>query len=401
VTAEREARAGLTGTVGAGDRAWVERVRREGAPAVWDRLVANGRAELGRPARDLMVLERLGGRLVIPGDDEWPPCVDSLAAAVYADALPSEQLREPLALWVRGPLRLDAATVRAAAVVGSRAATQYGVDVAAEIAVGLAGRGWTTVSGAAYGIDGAAHRGALAVDGPTVAVLAGGVDVPYPRGHTDLLGRVLATGAVVSEVPPGYAPMRQRFLLRNRLISALSRGVVLVEAGWRSGALNTTAHARAVHRPVLAVPGPVHSLLSAGCHREVRERGGVLVTDAEQVVHELGAVGEQLDRRHQEAAGARDGLRADLARLLEAVPVHAAASADSIARVAGVPVRAALQALGALAAAGLVTSDAGRWRLTPLGRAPAATPTQPCPPTPAAAPRPSSAVSSAHPGAAR
>lgn len=369
---ERLARAGLTGVVAPGSRYWAERVRDVGPIAAWEGLVSSGRGRPERPTRDLLALERLGGRLLVPGDEEWPLPVDRLATAHYLTKLPGEQLREPLALWVRGPLRLDEASLRAAAVVGSRAATAYGCHVAAELASGLAGLGWTVVSGGAYGIDGAAHRGSVAVDGPTVAVLAGGVDVLYPNGNIALLDRVLSTGALVSEVPPGYAAMRGRFLLRNRLIAGLARGVVLVEAGWRSGALNTVSHARALERPVLCVPGPVGSLLSAGCHRELRDTDARLVTTAEEVVHDLGTIGESLPERAHGPVGARDGLRAELAQLLEAVPARSPASTESIARLAAVDVRGALRALGALGAAGLVERVDGLWRLTELGRAPAA-----------------------------
>ena len=146
------------------------------------------------------------------------------------------------------------------------------------MAAALAERGWTVVSGGAYGIDGCAHRGALAADGVTIAVLACGVDHVYPPGHQDLLASVAAQGVLVSEWPPGRPPSKLRFLIRNRVIGALTRGTVVVEAGLRSGALNTARHARDLRRPVMAVPGPVTSEVSAGCHKIIREWGAVCVT---------------------------------------------------------------------------------------------------------------------------
>lgn len=377
--AEREARAGLSGATPPGSRHWADVVREQGAVLAWERALREGRGRPGDAARHLLAARRLGARLLVPGDPQWPAAVDRFASASYYRSVgspellpPAQQLREPIGLWVRGPLDLAVVSSRAVAVVGSRAATRYGEDVTLALAGELASRGWTVVSGGATGIDAAAHRGALAADAPTVAVLAGGVDVLYPRGNDVLLRRVLTSGALVSEVPPGYAPMRERFLTRNRVIVGLARGVVLVEAGWRSGALNTTAHARAVERPVCAVPGPITSARSTGCHREVRERGAVLVTCADDVVSAIGFVGEQLPERQQEPLGPRDGLRAGLARLLEAVPARAPASTESIARVAGLDATFASRALGELAVAGLVERAEGRWRLTALGRAPAA-----------------------------
>ncbi|MGL5928767.1 MAG: DNA-processing protein DprA, partial [Dermatophilaceae bacterium] len=185
-----------------------------------------------------------GVRVLVPGDRTWPPGVDRLAAPPYC-------------LYVRGESDLAALADRSVAVVGSRAATDYGQRVAGDIGDGLCARGFTVVSGAAYGIDAAAHRGALAAGGPTIAVLACGVDVPYPRAHARLLDEVARLGAVVSEVPVGCAPYRSRFLARNRVIALLTRATVVVEASLRSGSLVTARQAREHHLPVGAVPGPV------------------------------------------------------------------------------------------------------------------------------------------------
>ena len=214
---------------------------------------------------------RRGIRLVCPGDADWPVQLDDLGAT------------RPYALWVRGTIELRSCWQRAVAIVGSRAATAYGAHIATQIAASLSGQGWTIVSGAAYGIDAAAHQGALVAGGGTVAVLACGVDHAYPRGHVDLLASIAAHGAVISEYPPGQLPQRHRFLARNRLITALTAGTVVVEAGLRSGALNTARHARELGRPVMAVPGPVTSSASGGCHQLIRDGQATCITCAADV----------------------------------------------------------------------------------------------------------------------
>lgn len=207
----------------------------------WPRL---GDAELA-----LANARRAGATLVVPGDDAWPSRADDLGPFA------------PLCLWIRGDPSALGAPCPAVAVVGARAATGYGEHVAGELAAEAAGGDVVVYSGGAYGIDAAAHRAVLAAGGTTVAVMAGGIERPYPAGHADLLSRVAATGAVVAEVACGTAPTRHRFLARNRLIAALSDATVVVEAGWRSGALNTAHHAQALGRPVGVVPGPVTSVI--------------------------------------------------------------------------------------------------------------------------------------------
>ncbi|MFC7466336.1 DNA-processing protein DprA [Brachybacterium sp. GCM10030252] len=213
-------------------------------------------------------------RVLTPEDAEWPPALDDL------------QETSPHCLWVQGPGRLDdLVTGRCAAVVGSRAATGYGEEIAGTFAASFAASGGTVVSGGAYGVDGAAHRGALSADGgATLAVLAGGLDRLYPRENAEMLERIRDRHLLVSEAPPGTAPTRWRFLSRNRLIAALSQAVVVVEASWRSGALSTARLADQISRPVGAVPGPVTSAASAGCHRLIRERGAVLITESADVL---------------------------------------------------------------------------------------------------------------------
>lgn len=194
----------------------------------------------------------------------------------------------PYGLFVRGQLdvlaKINEAGRPAVAIVGARAATSYGEHVAMELTSELVGRGVVTVSGAAYGIDGAVHRATLAAGGTTIAFLAGGVERPYPMGHSDLIARIVATGAVISEVPPGSAPTKWRFLQRNRLIAAASDALVVVEAGFRSGSLNAAGHAASLRRPLGAVPGPITSAASAGCHRLLREHGATCITSSQDVL---------------------------------------------------------------------------------------------------------------------
>jgi DNA processing protein len=239
--------------------------------------LARWRGKLARLPEDagLPGCRRQGISLICPGDPQWPPQLDDLGVA------------RPYALWARGTGDLTSSCDRSVSIVGSRAATAYGAHVAADLASGLAGHGWTVVSGAAYGIDASAHCGDLAAGGVTVAVLACGVDLPYPAGHRALLGTIAASGLVVSEYPPGCAPTRHRFLARNRIIAALSAGTVVVEAGLRSGALNTARHARELNRPVMAVPGPVTSSQSAGCHQLIRDTGAACVTSVADVISQL------------------------------------------------------------------------------------------------------------------
>jgi DNA processing protein len=271
-------------------------------------------------------------------------------------------LAPPLALWVRGPGDLGELCEQSAALVGARAATGYGLHVAGELGAGLASAGFTVVSGAAIGIDGAAHRGALAVAGPTVAVLACGIDRSYPAAHEVLLGRIAATGVVVSEYSPGSVPARHRFLVRNRLIAGLAGGTVVVEAGLRSGAQRTAADARALGRPMMAVPGPTTSGRSAGCHRLVRE-GAVLVTRVEEVLEEVGRIGVHL-AAEPVAAPARptDGLSRAAALVHDALPTRAAKGVAWLATEAGLPPAATRTALDELLRRELVDHMAGRWQ---------------------------------------
>ena len=244
----------------------------------------------------------------------------------------------------------------------ARAATTYGDGAAKEIAARCAQAAWCVVSGAAFGIDQAAHRGALSVDGPTVAVLACGVDRAYPAAHASLLDYIGSTGAVVSEAAPGWAPSRVRFLARNRLIAALSGGTVIVEAAIRSGALNTANWADRLSRAVMGVPGPVTSAASQGVHQLLR-RGATLVTSGSEVLEMLDGAGSHLVEDPRAPELARDRLSVRQRQILDAVPVVRAAPADSISQTAGVGLVEVRSTLGRLAGRGLVEQTHAGWRL--------------------------------------
>lgn len=305
------------------------------------------------PERDLVTMQRLGGRLLIPSDGLWPGQLADLG------------IHQPLCLWWRGLEQELPPAAKSIALVGSRDSTSYGAAVTGDLAYALAQRGYTIVSGGAYGIDAHAHRAALAgaADAlPTIAVMAGGVDRFYPSGNEDLLRAVANQGAVFAEVPPGSAPTRYRFLQRNRLIAALAAVTVVVEARWRSGALNTAHHAESLGRPVGAVPGSVHSANSAGCHRLIREGGAVCVTDAGEIAELASPSGEALPDAPAVRAADHDGLTLEDLILLDALPLRSTSSVEKLASVAGLSSDSVRAGLGRLGLLGLAESERGGWK---------------------------------------
>ncbi|MDH6710302.1 DNA processing protein [Kitasatospora sp. MAA19] len=304
------------------------------------------------PAEDLERVRAVGGRFIIPGDTEWPSQLDDLGDG------------RPIGLWTTGTGSLRLLALRSVAMVGSRACTAYGAHVAGELSAQLAERGWVVVSGAAYGIDAAAHRGALAVGGMTVGVLACGVDVSYPKGNAELIRRIGVQGLLVSELPPGEHPNRFRFVLRNRVIAALTRGTVVVEAAVRSGALSTARRARDLNRHTMGVAGPVTSALSAGVHALIRSGGATLVTDAAEITELIGAIGDDLAPQRSGPVLPRDLLEPAVARVLEAVPATAeGAPVERLARQSGLPPDEVLQRLYELGSLGYVERHGAHWRL--------------------------------------
>lgn len=284
---------------------------------------------------------RYGLTVVLAGDEDWPRGFDALRDS------------RPLALWLRGPRERLGWLDRSVAIVGARAATGYGEHVAGELADGLTERGWTIVSGGAYGIDGAAHRAALGADGRTIAFLAGGLDRFYPSGNDSMLTRVVEEGLVISEVPCGTSPTRWRFLQRNRLLAAASRGTVVVEAGSRSGSLNTAGHAAEIGRPLGAVPGPITSAASAGCHRLLREYDADCITGVEDVLVMLG------DSVEPQPTTVRAS--PEVVRLLDALSSRSARTPAVVARGSGLSLTETVSLLGLLELEGAVRQRHDGW----------------------------------------
>ena len=285
---ERRARIGLAAAGLSGDYGCWDRVRAEGAEQAWEKALAGEHSpKLALRLKNVDVDEvlrdtdRIGARIIVPGDPEWPQGLNDLAQE-DDDGIGGE----PLCLWVIGDLGSCLATP-SVAVVGARASTAYGELVASRLAAGIAGEGHAVVSGGAYGIDASAHRSALGVGGKTVAVMASGLDKLFPPGNLQLLNLIGEVGALVSEQPPGSPPSRPGFLARNRLIAAMSQAMVVVEGAQRSGAQNSARWASMLSRPLLAVPGPVTSPMSFLPHKLIREGRAILAGDAEDVLAAL------------------------------------------------------------------------------------------------------------------
>ena len=375
--ADRMARVALTWLAEPGNRVVWQLVRAGGAEATLHRLLAGdipestlraavtSRAAGEDPRRlaedALRRADRLGARVVVPADPEWPIGVESLSTLeLDGSGRINRDIRPPLCLWVRGGPRLDEAFARSVAVVGARAATNYGMHVANELGYGLAERGWAVVSGGAFGIDAAAHRAALTAEGVTVAVLACGIDRPYPIGNAAMFEQIAETGLLMSEWPPGADPLRHRFLIRNRVIAAATAGSVVVEAAARSGAVQTLSRTVALGRRAMVVPGPVTSAMSVGCHELLRRHPEtVVVTGTAQVLEEVGGIGEYLAEIPRGRDHARDDLDEESALVLEAMPRRGTIGPEELAAKAGMGVRTVLRRLSLLEMTGLVVRHDG------------------------------------------
>ncbi|MEU7059667.1 DNA-processing protein DprA [Streptomyces sp. NPDC046197] len=371
--AELLARVFLSRVVEPGDEVGGRWVRELGAVEVARRLRVGGppphgvsdkrwaglraRAARAEPERDLALARSADVRFVCPGDTEWPAQLDDLGDA------------RPTGLWVRGRPSLRTWALTSVAVVGARACTEYGAHMATTLAAGLAERGWVVVSGGAYGVDGAAHRGALGAGGATVAVLACGVDRPYPPGHTELIGRIAGQGLVIGELPPGDHPTPSRFIVRNRVIAALTRATVVIEAAHRSGSLVTARAAQRLGRHTMGVPGPATSALSAGVHELLRGEA-TLVTDAAEVVELVGDMGELAPPRRGPVLP-RDLLEPDTADVLSALPAHRAATPAELARAARTTEDDVIARLYELRSLGYVERHGDGWKLTREAMTPA------------------------------
>ncbi|WP_405092863.1 DNA-protecting protein DprA [Micromonospora sp. NBC_01392] len=322
----------------------------------------------GVAADALARAERLGARVICPEDAEWPVRLADLRRLRLSNTSRRVDLETapPLCLWLRGARRLDESLERSVAVVGARAATAYGLHVATELGYGLADRGWTVVSGGAFGVDAAAHRGALNAGGVTVSVLACGIDRPYPMGNAALFDRIAESGLLLGEWLPGAEPLRPRFLIRNRVIAAGTLGTVLVEASARSGATQTTRRALALSRPAMVVPGPVTSAMSVGAHEILREEPRArLVTGVAHVLEEVGRIGADLAPPVRGPSRPTDQLDDEATLLVETFPRRGVIGLEALAARAGVDIRAAMRKLSLLEELHLVVRRDGGYALAP------------------------------------
>lgn len=362
---ERTARMALCALQPMGDLKLGMLVAEVGAPAVWEAVKARGDdSRWGRKARILdpeslaLATHACGARFIIPGDEEWPAGLADLGVARSTG-----EGGPPLGLWVRGVTRLSELE-GAVSIVGARSATAYGTNVTTDWSAELSAAGRMVVSGLAFGIDAAAHRGALMARRPTVALLACGVDISYPVAHTSLMQSVVEKGAVVSEVPPGTTPIKASFLARNRLIAALSEGLVVVEAAARSGAKNSAAWANELGRVVMAVPGPVTSSLSATPNRLIRDGAATLVTSPAEIIALLSPFSpqEELPLRGEDTS--LDALSPDLRQLREAVVPREEVGAAELSARTGLSIAACLAGVDELVELGwLEERSPQRWAL--------------------------------------
>ena len=269
-----------------GNSFWSEEIRSLGVEEVYSRIIARSydqfkfahlmeKISTFRPEDELQKISAAGAQLLTPEDPDWPSGANDLQAP-------------PIALYVKG--RREALAQPSIAIVGTRNPTPYGVRIAGDFAAGFVDRDYSIISGGAYGIDSAAHRGALVAEGCTIAVIASGIDTPYPSGNSRLFEEISESGAIISEVAIGTPALPHRFLTRNRIIAALSQSTLVVEAAFRSGSLRTARDAAQLLRPVMAIPGPINSPSSEGCHRLIGERAAEIVTsisDAYELISAL------------------------------------------------------------------------------------------------------------------
>jgi DNA protecting protein DprA len=282
---ELDARAILFSLIEGGQAFWSSEISTKCALAVYEKLLRGGYdsvkyekliSSLRGISGDqvLSEIDKHQARLITPIDEDWPVQVNDLAAP-------------PIGLIIKG--NISALHQRSLAIVGTRNPTSYGARIAGDFAAGFADREWAIVSGGAYGIDSYAHKGALIAEGVTVAVIASGIDINYPAGNTRLFAEICESGVMVTESMPGQRALPHRFLTRNRLIASISKATLVVEAAFRSGSLRTARDAAEMFRPVMAIPGPINSPTSEGCHRLIGERAAEIVTSVADAVEFVGA----------------------------------------------------------------------------------------------------------------
>lgn len=283
---ERAQRLALFSAIEGGSSFWTREIAEQGVQAVFDRIKADVydsikhsaivvKVKNFESAQSFQSIEKTGSHFIAPGDADWPLRLDELACP-------------PIGLIVKG--NVEVLSNPSLAIVGTRNPTPYGTRIAGDFAAGFVDREWDIVSGGAYGVDSAAHRGALVAEGRTIAVIASGIDVQYPSGNSRLFDEICESGAIVTEVMPGVPALPHRFLTRNRLIAALSQATLVVEAAFRSGSLRTARDAAELMRPVMAIPGPINSPSSEGCHRLIGERAAELVTSVADAIELISAL---------------------------------------------------------------------------------------------------------------
>jgi DNA processing protein len=267
-----------------GDQFWSDEISRLGAQEVFDRIKSgkfylkvkslkrvSEEIKASDPKKLLTEINSCGGQFITPDDEDWPKQLDDL-------------ISPPIGLIIRGQREALSQMDKSVAIVGTRNPTSYGVRVAGDLAASACDHEFVVISGGAYGIDTAAHKGALAAEGVTVSVLGGGINSLYPAGNSRLFQEIKETGLLISESMPNVPAQPFRFLIRNRLIAALSKTTVVVEAAFRSGSIRTARDAAEILRPVFAVPGPITSPLSDGCHRLIAERVADIATSVDEIL---------------------------------------------------------------------------------------------------------------------
>lgn len=313
----------------------------------------------GLVASTLVKAKATGLRWLCRTDGDWPTQLNDLD---HLEPL-NGTTGAPLGLWLRGKGNLAQLATSSVAIVGARDATTYGTEIGADLGADVSDAGMTVVSGAAYGIDACAHRGALAMGKPTIAVLAGGADVDYPRAHTALLARIAEEGLIVSEQSPGQIPLKARFLSRNRLIAGLTQGTVVVEAARRSGSLNTLNWADQLGRVTMGIPGPVTSQASVGVHEAMRTGKAMLVTSGADIAEALGGLGTVDSTPARAPETAYDGMTVSERRTLDAVPWGIPLATADIADELRVPKEQAQKQLVLLETRGFVARLPTGWTL--------------------------------------
>jgi len=290
--------------------------------------------------KSLEVLASIGGYLLTPESSSWPKGLFDLGDAA------------PAVLWVRGNVQvLD--NPRTISVVGSRISSAYGLKVTNDLVQAVVAKDYVVVSGGALGIDAKAHQSAMDAGGKTIAVMAGGPDRLYPPRNLDLFQEIQHSGLLISEMPPGTAPARWRFLQRNRLIAAMGQATIVIEAGFRSGSINTAGHANELDRPVGAIPGPINSTRSAGCHRLIRERRAELISTPADLF-------ELLNLRNVNEDKPQFDLNASQLRALDSL-AHFEQSIERVAGISGMTLSEAGYTLGSLQKMGLVSRTSNGW----------------------------------------